>query len=439
MQKASRDEPTALRDAGLPHVEPPPAPSSIAETGLDIGILVPLALKTIYFANYMEETALGEQMALPFSVTNQLLKFLQQQQLCEVTGGAQRSIGKYRYALTSRGVERATEALEVSGYVGPAPVPLADYIEQVKRQSIEYVDISPDDIERGLEHLVLPDETRQLIGQAVTSKRATLIYGASGNGKTSAALGLAKALRDEILIPHAIEVAREIVQLYDAAAHVAVQRPPSAAVASGVPDRRWLVIQRPTVFVAGELAATHLDLILDQVHKTYDAPVQMKANGGLLIIDDFGRQRLDADYLLNRWVTPLERGVDHLTLHSGARFEVPFDVVPIFVSNRPPAELADDAFLRRIRYKIEMPSPDDALFAEILKRECARNDVAYNDEEASYLITSYFRARSQELRGCHPRDLVEMIADAAGYRGTERALTHSTIDDACARYFAEER
>jgi hypothetical protein len=239
-----------------------------------------------------------------------------------------------------------------------------------------------------------------------------------------------------ILIPYAVEVVREIIQLYDPSTHEAVDGADSGRSAGrGMPDRRWVVIKRPAVFAAGELAANHLELLLDQVHKTYEAPIQMKANGGLLIIDDFGRQRLDAAYLLNRWVIPLERRVDHLSLHSGARFEVPFDVIPIFVSNLPPTELADDAFLRRIRYKVEIPGPDSVAFIEILKRECQRNDVSYDDDAATYLINKHFGEGIREMRGCHPRDFVEAIADAARYQGHERVLTASTIDEAHSHYF----
>ncbi len=189
------------------------------------------------------------------------------------------------------------------------------------------------------------------------------------------------------------------------------------------------------MFAAGELASNHLELMLDQVHKTYEAPIQMKANGGLLVIDDFGRQRLEATYLLNRWVIPLERQVDHLSLHSGARFEVPFDVIPVFVSNLPPTELADDAFLRRIRYKVEIPGPDASMFLEILKRECQRNNVSYDEDAATYLINKYFGEGIREMRGCHPRDFVEAIADAARYQGGERVLTAATIDEAHSHYF----
>jgi predicted ATPase with chaperone activity len=338
--------------------------------------------------------------------------------------------------LTSKGVERAVEALGLSGYVGPAPVPLQAYIDQVRKQSVHKADIHREDIEKSLSHLVLRGETRDLIGQAITAKKATLIYGASGNGKTSAAVGLEHALGGEILIPYAVEVMREIIQVYDPSTHRVIEvTDADSAVGRPQHDRRWLVIKRPAAFAAGELAATHLELMLDEVHKTYEAPIQLKANGGFLIIDDFGRQRLDAAYLLNRWVTPLERGIDHLSLHSGARFEVPFDAIPVFASNRPPAELADEAFLRRIRYKIEIPSPDVPLFLEILRRDCARYEVAYEESAATYLVEEHFRKNGREVRGCHPRDLVEMVADAARYQGQPRALTRSTIDKACEQYF----
>jgi len=409
----------------------PGAPTSLAETGLDIGILAPLALKLIYYATNIDERSIGRRLALAHSVTTELLQFLRREGLCEVTGGVEGALGASRYALTGRGMERAVEALDVSGYVGPAPVPLEAYVEQVRRQSVFDAVISPDQIERGLAHLVLAPGTRDLIGQAITSKRAALLYGKSGNGKTSAALGVAQAVEGEILIPHAIEVMREIVQLYDASVHTVVE-PAGLSRTNGAAlvDQRWLVIKRPTVFAAGELAKNQLDLMLDEVHKTYAAPIQLKANGGVLIVDDFGRQRLDAAYLLNRWITPLEQSIDYLALHSGARFEVPFDTIPVFVSNRAPEELADDAFLRRIRYKIEVTSPDEAQFAEIMRRECRRLGVAYREEAARHLVEEHFRGK-RELRGCHPRDVVETIADAARYKGLEPDLTPAAIDAAC--------
>ena len=417
-------------------VERPLAPGSVAGTGLDMSVLTDLVLKTLYFASNIEGFEIAKRLGLSMTVTTDVLGFLRRERLCETTGGTGRSEGTLRFVLSSAGIERALAALAMSGYVGPAPVPLQAYNDQVRKQSIHNVELPRQKIEGSLSHLVLPQRTLDLIGQAVSSKRATIIYGASGNGKTSAAVGLARALPGHILIPYAIEVMREIIQVYDPSTHEAVDAADGGESAgSAKPDRRWVVIKRPTVFAAGELAANHLELMLDEVHKRYEAPIQMKANGGFLIIDDFGRQHLDAVYLLNRWVTPLERQIDYLSLNTGARFEVPFDTIPVFVSNKPPAELADDAFLRRIRYKVEIPGPDSSLFIEILKRECERNSVAYDEAAANHFMDAYSSNGLRDMRGCHPRDIVETIADGARYQGAERALTPSTIDEACKHYF----
>jgi len=345
----------------LPEVERgpaelPPAPASVEETGLETGMLVDLALKTVYFAGNPSGGDVAERMALPLGVAQAILGFLRHEHLCEVTGGSgTSSSGSFRYALTAEGTVRAGQALEFAGYVGPAPVPLADYVQQVEHQSVRRQVITRKDIESSLSHLVLSADTLARLGRAISSGKATLIYGPSGNGKTTAAESLRGALHGNIIIPYAVEVRRQIIRIHDPACHEAVDVP-SKRSASTV-DRRWLVVRRPVVFAAGELAASHLELSLDPVQKTYEAPIQMKANGGLLIIDDFGRQQLQASYLLSRWIVPLEQGVDTLTLHTGARFRVPFDAIPIFSTNLPPSSLADDAFLRRIRYKVEIPDP----------------------------------------------------------------------------------
>ncbi len=421
-------------------VKRPVAPGSVKETGLELGVLADLALKALYFAGNISGNEVADRLALSGPVTTDVLDFLRREHLCEVTGGTGRSQGTLQYSLTRSGIDRTASALERSGYVGPAPVPLSAYVDQVKKQSIHNVEFSRQQLEESLSHLILPGRTVDLVGQAVSAKRATLLYGASGNGKTSAAEGLRRALPGLILIPHAIEVRREIIQVYDPSAHEAVEvdaAPVDEEELSrpGMSDRRWVVIRRPAVFAGGELSAHHLDLMLDEVHKTYEAPIQMKANGGLLVVDDFGRQRLEAVYLLNRWVIPLEQHVDYLSLHSGARFEVPFDAISLFVTNLAPAGLADDAFLRRIRYKVEVPGPDAPSFIEILKHECQRHDVAYDDAAASHFMNTYYSNGTREMRGCHPRDIVEAIADAARYQGHGRTLTPAAIDEACANYF----
>ena len=414
----------------------PAAPKTVADLGLDPGLVASLALKCVYFSGNATADDIASHMTLPLGPTLEILDFLRRERLCEILGSESKGLGGYRYSLTAAGLERASSALSQSGYAGPTPVPLSAYVDCVEQQSVRDLHITRDDVESCLAPLVLGQNTINLIGQAVTSERAVLLYGESGNGKSTVADCLHAALKGQILIPYAVEVMRQVIQLYDPAVHKLVQPGPAEnAAGRGEVDMRWLRVGRPVVAAAGELAANHLELILDEVSRTYEAPIQMKANGGLLVIDDFGRQHLDAAYLLNRWIVPLEDGLDTLTLSNGARFLVPFDVIPMFLTNKSPRDLADDAFLRRIRYKIEIPGPTTEMFIEIIKRECQRNDVTWDDGAIEHLVDSYFIKPNREMCGCHPRDLIEAIADAAEYQGTPRCLSAETIKRAAASYF----
>ncbi len=411
------------------------SPSSVAETGLDPGFLADLTLKTLYFGGNISGSELCERLALSLNVVSEVMDFLRRQRLAETTGGVGLSAATLQYTLSAAGIERASSALGMSGYVGPAPVPLEAYFDQVRKQSVTNVLLARDQIEASLANLVLEQRTLDLIGQALSSKKATLIYGASGNGKSTMAESFREALPGEILIPHAVEVMHQVIQVYDHNVHEIVHDAPKRNANGRVVDPRWMTVRRPVVVAAGELAPSHLELILDETYKTYEAPIQMKANGGILVIDDFGRQHLDAAYLLNRWIVPLEKGVDNLSLRNGARFQTPFDVIPLFVTNRMPSDLADEGFLRRIRYKVEIPSPSKELFLQILKKECANNGVGYNDRAAKYLVETYFEKAGRQMRGCQPRDIVEAIAASSRYQDKERALSNATIDDACQNYF----
>ncbi len=419
-------------------LEIPANPRDITDVKLDPGFLHGLALKNLYLSGHSTADDIAERMALPLGPTLEILDALRRERLTEILGSDSQSLDGYRYSLTNSGLERAAVTLEQNGYAGPTPVTLAEYVDMVKRQSVRELHITREAIESSLSPLVLKQETLDLIGQAVTSERAVLLYGESGNGKTTASECLRHALEGHILIPHAVEVQRQAIQLFDPASHEVLPDPAldDTSVRPDV-DRRWLRIRRPVVAAAGELAAHHLELIRDDLSKTYEAPIQMKANGGLMVIDDFGRQRLDAAYLLNRWIVPLEQGIDTLSLSNGARFEVPFDVMPLFLSNKDPRELADEAFLRRIRYKIEIPGPTPALFVAILRQECERNNVSYDESAVQHLVDEYFTKPNREMRGCHPRDLVEAIADASNYRGTPRVLNPDTIASAAASYFVD--
>jgi predicted ATPase with chaperone activity len=414
----------------------PTAPASIEDTGLDLGFLADLALKSLYFAGNVSGAELAGRIAMPQNITVDILTFLRRERMLEVTGGSGLSPVTLTYALTGAGMARATSSLAMSGYSGPAPIPLDVYFDYVRRQSVQNVDITREQVEEALSELVLDQHTIDLIGSAISSKKAFLIYGTSGNGKSTAAEALRDSLPGQILIPHAVEVMHQVIQVFDPSTHEAVEDPPVRTPDGHSVDTRWVLIKRPIVLAAGELAPSHLELILDDVAKTYEAPIQMKANGGMLVIDDFGRQHLDAAYLLNRWIVPLEKGIDNLSLHSGIRFQTPFDVIPLFVTNKQPSDLVDDAFLRRIRYKIHIPPPDSGRFIQILKRECERNEVAYDEAAASYLLDEYFVKPSRDMRGCHPRDLIEAITASARYQHSERVLNRETIDEACKNYFA---
>lgn len=413
--------------------ELPKAPGRVRDTGIELGLLQSLALKTLYYEGSLTADTIADRMALPLAPTVEILDSIRKERLCEILGGDTRSVGGYRYALTETGFNRALSALAQSGYAGPTPIPLADYIESVRKQSIRDVEISRERIEQCFSKLVLEPQTVELIGQALSAERAMLLYGDTGNGKTTAAETLRGVLPGHLYIPYAIEVMHQVIQLFDPSTYAVLDADePTGSVEY---DRRWIKIQRPVVIAAGELAANQLELVRDEVNKTYEAPIQMKANGGILVIDDFGRQRLDAAYLLNRWIVPLEHRTDHLSLANGARFQVPFDVIPLFISNARPADLVDEAFLRRIRYKIEIPNPTESAFGEILRRECSRCSVGYNESAARYLVEKHYRATGRSMRGCHPRDIVEAISDAAKYRKTASELTQATIDDACQTYF----
>jgi hypothetical protein len=262
-----------------------------------------------------------------------------------------------------------------------------------------------------------------------------MIYGASGNGKSTVARSLGRALSGQVLIPHALEVYGHIVRLFDPSKHRLVEDTGEGQDGRRRRDRRWQLASRPAVVVAGELTRYSLELVFDERSKVYEAPLQLKANGGMLVIDDFGRQQMPAAELLNRWIVALEGGVDHLSLHTGQTVEVPFDVIPLFCTNLPPEHLADEAFLRRIRYKVEMPNPSRDEFRAIFRRVCGEHGFQADEAVADYLLTHWYERLERQLRGCHPRDLVEAVVDAARYDGGLMELSPQTVDEACRTYF----
>lgn len=413
-------------------------PARAGDIGLGRGLLIDLALKTLAHAGRVTRSELAEAMHLSGSAVQDIVAVLSQDALATVLGSDGSGPASFEYALTDKGLDRAEAAFARNGYVGPAPVPLDQYLMRVAVQRVPEDAITRDLVGHALSGMVLAGETADRIGRAVASRRPTLLYGASGNGKTTIARALGDAVEGDILIPYAIEMMGQIVRLYDPSKHVLAPEPDAPDMAHGIMkvrgDARWVRIKRPVVWAGGELTRHSLELVRDEAG-VYEAPLQLKANGGTLIIDDFGRQQIPAAQLLNRWIGALEGGRDHLTLHTGQTIEVPFDVLVLFSTNLRPEDIADEAFLRRIRYKIEVTNPGVADYERIFVMECDRQGVAWRPDAMAHLASRWFGA-GRELRGCQPRDIIEAIVDAARYDGAAPELTPAAIDEACASYFA---
>jgi len=419
--------------ASAPEIPLPPEPQSVEQTGLSIGFLADLALKTLYLRGQMTMSELATALGLPITnVTDKVMEFLKGERLVEIRGGTGLSSAGYQFVIVDRGSEKAQEALNRSGYVGKAPVPLAAYIAAVQRQTVSNITVSQEELARAFAHMVIPRETLGQLGPAINSGRSIFLFGPPGNGKTTIAEVLVSLLRGEVVLPYAVEVDQQVIKVYDQVYHRAALDP---VVADRLRfDHRWVVSKRPIVMTGGELTLETLDLIYDETSKFYEAPFQMKANGGIFMVDDFGRQRVSPKDLLNRWIVPLEKRVDYLTLHTGKKIEIPFDMLIVFSTNLDPADLVDEAFLRRIRYKIGIEAPTVAQYEEIFKRMCARKEIEYRADALSQILAHY-RRKNLGLRSCHPRDILEQLHDTARFLGRPAELSPDLIDMACESYF----
>jgi MoxR-like ATPase len=402
-------------------------PQEVQQTGVRKGLLEDLALKILYLNGEMSLVDLSDRMCLSLGVIEQIFAFLRKEQLCEVKGMVG---GSHRIIASSQGKARAVELLLLSQYAGPAPVSLMDYNLRVRSQSIQQTTIQPSDLVRAFHELVLDPEMLNRIGTAVVSGTSMFLYGPSGTGKTSVANRVSAIYNDYVWIPHAVEVDNQIIAVYDPAVHRQGE-----GVDLEQSDRRWVLCRRPSVIASGELSGEMLDLQFNVIGRFYSAPIQMKANNGVLILDDFGRERMRPEELLNRWMTPLDRQVDYLTLAAGKKFEIPFDLFVAFATNLDPRKLADDAFFRRIPNKIEVGFATPEQFREIFRRECQVRllpcDVAVVDD----LVRHITQELKQPLRHCYARDLINQIFWSAAYQGIEPVLTPQTAQQACQNYF----
>ncbi len=436
------------RDPDTPQ-DAPPLPRTVEETGLTEGFVTDLVMKTLYRSGTQSGRDLSLRTCLPFAILDEPLLALQQRRFVEVLGTEGHGRRSYRFDLTSEGKTRARDVLDQNAYVGPAPVPRDVYREWVERQSVRTHPISEERLRRGLEHLVLSDRFVDRLGAGINSGKSVFLYGDAGNGKTEVAFSVARIMGSAVYVPHAVELEGQIIQVYDPYVHpplsddedsgdpLAPTDAPALWTPAPVHDPRFVRVRRPAVIVGGELTLDDLELSPGVHEGVFSAPPQMKANGGVFVLDDFGRQRVRPRDLLNRWMIPLDRATDYLTLPTGHKLEVPFDSLVFFATNLNPADLVEEAFLRRIRHKIRMPNPDREQFSEILRRVCGGRGISYSEEAVELVFREYYDALEIEPRACHPRDLVADICDHARYQGIEPTLSGTLLRDACRSYFID--
>ncbi len=426
----------------------PPVPKELADTGLSNALLQDLILKSLYDVGARTGDELRQLIKLPFHLLDEQLTDLQQRRLIEVRGAGEQNRVNYTFDLVGEGRERARELLATNGYVGPAPVPLEAYSSWVKEQTIQGIVVSAEGIRDGFSHLVYDEQFLDQLGPAINSGLSLFLYGHSGNGKTTIAEAIAGMLGGEVYLPYALEVQGNIVVLFDPVYHkpVVSDDGPDADDAFGESplfqqdtphDARYAKIKRPVVFVGGELTLEQLELQYDPDSRIYQAPAHVKANGGVFILDDFGRQHVRPRDLLNRWMVPLEKRIDFLAFKNGYKFPIPFDCMLLFATNLNPLELVDEAFLRRIRYKILVESPSREQYDEIFRRCCESRDILFDRHRVDHIFKQYYGRLQIAPRGCHPRDIVDTLCNVAQYKRIPPSLTIQLLDEACRSYFLD--
>jgi predicted ATPase with chaperone activity len=453
-QAAGSAPPARLNRTGtgsLPPLPPqrvrfvPAAVNKVEETGLNIRWIQDLILKTLYYKDNLSGFQIADNVRLPFvGIVDNILNGLKRDKLIEVPASAAGfGEGAYQYAITGAGQIRAREAMERSQYVGPAPVPIEVYNDAMRRQAMGRPTVTQRQTRSLLSQLVISDKIFNRIGPAINSGTSMFMYGPPGNGKTTVARAIGgMILSEEMYIPFAIDIDGVVVKLYDNVNHQLAKDedvdPGTGALRAGVKrDPRWVRIKRPFIVVGGELTLEGLDLVFDDVNKFYEAPFQVKANGGMFLIDDFGRQQVRPRDLLNRWIVPLENRIDYLTLHTGRKVEVPFDVLVVFSTNLPPKDLVDEAFLRRLRHKVEIGDPSYEEFNEIFKRVCDAKGVRYSQQGLAYLLQEWYIKRNRKLRAVHPRDICDQIKDISAYLNVEPSMSKELLEMAAGAYFVE--
>lgn len=419
----------------------PPQPRTIEDTGLSFQFVVELITKAIFLRGQMRLMDLVNYSKLAITVLEPVMAFMRSERMCEAVRSSEAETA-IAYNLTELGRTRAEDYLRKSQYVGPAPISLNAYVKQVHEQSIANMLVTREQLAKAFDGLVVKEGILKQFGAAMNSGRAIFVYGPAGSGKTFIAEHLAGLLSGDVAVPHAIVVDNEVIQVFDPLVHEALlpingngglslDRRMSS-------DTRWVACHRPVIKTGGELTLAMLDLDFDESARFYQAPPQVKANNGLLIIDDLGRQIAPAIDIMNRWIVPLDRHVDYLALHTGKKFMLPFDVIVVFSTNLPPSKLADEAFLRRLGYKIYVGPLSEDEYRLIAKQVCVELQVPFSEEGFNYLLHEHHYKSGKPLSACIPRDILEQLRDIARYEGKPAEMTRELLDWAWNNYFTHD-
>ena len=406
----------------------PAVPQTYEELGIQSTIVLDLMLRRMLMDGFSTLQRLSQCLKLSMPVIDTCFRHMRQQQLVEVKG----MVGNdYQFTLSQAGKQLASERFQVNQYAGPAPVSLKDYHNATQVQAAR-VDIDQQILKANFSDLVVSDQLLDQLGPALISQSSVFIYGPSGNGKTSIAERMLRVYNDAILIPYAIEVDGQIILMYDPVVHTTIDEEIDPNI-----DARWILCRRPCIVVGGELIPSMLELRLDESSGLYAAPMQMKANNGIFIIDDFGRQLMSPRDLLNRWIVPLDRKVDYLTLRYGVKFQVPFELMVVFSTNLDPSDLADEAFLRRIHNKIYVEAVDANSFDQIFQRVMQGRRLQTDHDSSEFLRQLCLREGRTELRACYPSDIANIIVSIGKYEGRPPLITKSNLERAANLYFAK--
>jgi predicted ATPase with chaperone activity len=411
----------------------PHEPQSLEETGLSPVLIESLILKYLLQVGSASGREIATRLCLPFRILEDVLLALRSRQILVHKGQSQ--LSDYYYAVTDLGAERARAAAKACAYVGPAPVPFDDYVNSVEAQTIRAEAVRRRDLEQAFGDISADPMTLELLGPAINSGAGLFLYGAPGNGKTTLAKRITRCFGQHVWVPQTLIEDGQVIKLFDAAFHEAVRMTDSALLKSDGHDPRWVKIRRPTVVVGGELTMASLEIRHDPITNVCEASLQLKSNCGCLLIDDFGRQRIEPTELLNRWIVPLECRRDFLTLPTGKKIEAPFEQLIIFSTNLEPKDLADEAFLRRIPYKIEIGDPSIEEFRRLFEAACRAAGCPYQPQAVDYLVQTHYRPHGRPLRRCHARDLLAQSANFCAFNGTSLQLSPQLLDRVVKTYF----